>query len=82
MKTKIIVRKIPTEDILDVLVEMRESGVEFVNFECVLTPEKDIIHVSEYSTNPDPNQKTIDYEPMNKKHMRFIKKFINDHGSN
>lgn len=82
MKTKIIVRKIPTEDILDILVEMRELGIEFVNFECILTSEKDTIHVSEYKTNPDPNQKTIDYEPKNKEHMRYIKKIINNHGSN
>ncbi len=81
MKTKIIVRKIPTEDILDILVEMRESGVEFIDFECELTPDKDTIHVSEYSANPDPNQKTINYEPKNKQHMRYIQKILNGHGS-
>jgi len=83
MKTKIIVRKIPTEDILDILIEMRELGVEFVNFECDLTKEKDLITVVEYKyNNPDPNQKTIDYPPKGKQHMEYIKKIIDEHGTN
>lgn len=82
MKTTVTVKKIPTEDILNILLEMRELGIEFVNFQCEMTPTKDTVHVIEYKYKANPNQKLIDYESKNVEHMKYIKKIIDEHGSN
>ena len=84
MKTIVTVRKIPLEDVLNILLEMRELGIEHVNFKCEMTPTKDSIHVIEYRAKTDPNQqiKLINSELKKIDHMEYIQKIIDNHGKN
>ena len=85
MKTIITVRKIPLEAVLEVLLEMRDQGIEHVNFECVLTPVKDLLHITEYKNVPSSKKQQfslIDYELKQLEHIEFIKKIIDGHGKN
>jgi len=84
MKTTITVRKIPLEAVLSVLLEMREQHIEFVNFECVLSPEKDIIHIIEYQGVNNTNQQSLklDTDAVEEDRINYIKKIIDEHGRN
>jgi len=84
MKTTVVVRKIPLESVLSILIEMRELGIEHVNFECEMTPERDNIHVVQYKGVNNPSQQSIgiDADAVEKDRLNYIKKIINSHGSN
>jgi len=78
MKTTVTVRKIPTEDILNILLEMRELGVAHVNFNCILTGTQDNIEVTAFQgvNNPNQESKFIDMEKESKSQDEYIKRII------
>jgi hypothetical protein len=84
MKTTVTVRKIPLESVLSILLEMRDLGIEHVNFECEMTPERDNIHVIQYKGVNNPSQQSIDIDTdtVEEDRLNYIKKIIKDHGSN
>lgn len=82
MKTTVIVRKVSTDAILEILLEMKELGVDYVNLECVMTATKDHVHITEYSPKIDPAQQVIDLESTEEERLNYIQKIINRDGSN
>jgi hypothetical protein len=75
---KVTVRKIPLEDILGVLVLMREANVEFVNFECDMNPTQDNVNVAPYICI-DPNQQSLEIKRVrdSEDQMNQIKTLMN-----
>jgi hypothetical protein len=73
------VRKIPLEQLLSVLILMRDSGEEFINLECEMNPIQDNVQITPYIYN-DPNQMKIDASIQSEDQMKTIKNLLN--GSN
>ena len=84
MKTTIVVKKISLEAVLGILLEMRDENIEYVNFECEMTPTRDNVHIVEYRSVKNPYQQTLDIDSAAKEEERlnYIKKIIDEHGSN
>jgi len=79
MKTTVTVKKIPTDAIFEIMLKMREAGVEHVNFVCEMTPTQDNVTVVEYRpTGKDSNQHTldIDFENVEEQRIDYIKKIL------
>lgn len=75
---KVTVRKIPVEQILNVLILMRDSGEEFVNFECDVNPTQDFVHVDAFrETDPKQQKLLIDMEQHSEDQMKTIKNLLN-----
>jgi hypothetical protein len=81
MKSSIKVRKIPLEDIITVLLEIRDTGAVHVDFKCILTPGRDSIHVSAYGAK-NPNEVTREFDTEKEQHEEYIKRIIEGHGRN
>ena len=62
MKTTIVVKKISLEAVLGILLEMRDENIEYVNFECEMTPTRDNVHIVEYRSVKNPYQQTLDID--------------------
>lgn len=75
---QVTVRKIPLEDMLGVLILMRDAGEEFINFECDMNPTQDFVHVLPYEGIDDSLKKLeIDMNVESEDQMKTIKRLLN-----